>query len=305
MLILSWLLVGLFFMLMVSGNIISSTLNGFTCPDWPLCFITFSAALGQATSGETVHRILAVTALILVSGVLHQIVGRKNSQLGGNPQLKKLGQAIVLLLGGQFGLGIAMMFLGFSPVASTIHFLFASLVFSGLIVIACTVTWGFPVVQNLPSNAQGNGQSKIQRLAIFGLGGVAVQLLLGALVRHTHAGLSCPNFPACGTNFLPDLFTFKSTLAFMHRWWGVLILGLFFHLAMAARGTGLTVARLAAAAFALSLTQILLGIVTVMGGLNVEARALHAAVAYTLWGILLSIAVRAGALKFNTAAREP
>jgi heme A synthase len=296
-----WLVVGLFYALMVSGNVISST-GSFTCPDWILCFVTFASALSQATRVETVHRILAVALMILTAGVLHQVLGKRGSRLGANPKLKRLGQALILILSAQFGLGIAMMFLGFSPVASTVHFLLATLVFSGLIVIACAVTWTDPVVRDIARNGdttEGKTQGKIKRLAVAGLGAVGVQLLLGAIVRHTHAGLACPGFPGCGPGFFPSVFTFETSLAWVHRWWGVLTLGLFFHLALTTSRVASSLAKPAGSALVLSLMAILLGIGSVVGGLSMEFRALHAGVAYLLWGILLSIAIRAGALKLS------
>jgi heme A synthase len=79
----------------------------------------------------------------------------------------------------------------------------------------------------------------------------------------------------------------------VHRWLGVALLGLFGHLALAARGTG--VAAVAAGAAALAGLQVALGITAVLSGLHPVVRALHAAVGYALWSALVWLSVRAGA----------
>ena len=99
-------------------------------------------------------------------------------------------------------------------------------------------------------------------------------------MRHAGAGLACPDFPLCSGSLLPHHW--ESGVHWIHRWLGVVLLGLFVHLALAARRTAL--ARPAASAAVLAVLQVALGIVTVLGGLAVPIRAAHAVVAYALWG---------------------
>ena len=73
-----------------------------------------------------------------------------------------------------------------------------------------------------------------------------------------------------------------------HRWLGVLLLGLFVHLALVGRTTA---ARLAAA---LAILQVSLGIATVLLQLAPVVRAAHAAVGYSLWAVLVWASVEAG-----------
>ena len=177
------------------------------------------------------------------------------------------------------------------------YLLIGTLVFSGLITIACVITLGNPVVQN-PS-------PKLKRLGIAGLGSLFLQFCLGALLRDTHNGLACPNFPNCLDQFFPIPFTFWTAIAFFHRWLGVLMLGLFLHLAVEAARTTPSLARPTRQAFALSVAQVFLGIGNVMGGLSSESRIIHAGVGYALWGILFYVTIRSGGcLKYIEAIRQ-
>jgi len=178
--------------------------------------------------------------------------------------------------------------LGLSPGLSTGLLIVTTLLFSGLIAMSCVITWKNPVVKN-PA-------PKVRRLALAGLGGLFVQFCLGSFVRTTHSGLACPNFPVCLESFFPIPFTFETGIAFFHRWWGVLLLGLFFHLAITTAKQLPILAGPARRALGLSVAQVFLGVGTVLSGLSTHSRAFHAAVGYALWGILFFIAVRVGGI---------
>jgi len=117
-----------------------------------------------------------------------------------------------------------------------------------------------------------------------------LQLALGGYVRHTGAGLACPDFPLCSGDLLPGHWL--AAVHWAHRWLGIALLGLFIHLAIASRGTRLAGA--AAGTAALAVLQVTLGIAAVLLRLDPSIRAIHAAAGYVLWGALVWISVRAG-----------
>lgn len=287
----AWTTVGFVYLLMVWGNLVSSTGSGLACPDWPLCHGTATPTIDFHTFFEWGHRLLAATASILILVTLYLVLGSPSS----TPTLRRSGRSLAALLLLQVILGGTTVLLGLSPAVSTIHLLVATLVFSGLITVACVTTWSNPVAPRT--------QPKMRRLAIAGLVALLVQFALGALVRHTHAGLACPGFPRCLEGFFPVPFTFETAIAFIHRWWGFLLLGVFGHIAGAARKIAPEFVGAARAVGVLGVIQVLLGIFTVLSGLGTELRATHAAMGYGLWGLLFYCAIRAGAFRWLWSSR--
>ncbi len=136
---------------------------------------------------------------------------------------------------------------------------------------------------------------KLKRLAASGLAALLIQYLLGAISRNYHAGLACPNFPSCAEGVFP--FSFESTLAFAHRWWGVLMLGLFIHFSIAALKSAPELFRSARRASGLAVAQVFLGVGVVMTQLHPDSRLCHVAIGYALWGITLYILARTGGFR--------
>lgn len=284
---LAWMTVGVTYFLMVWGNIVSSTGSGLACPDWPLCHGTITPPASTEIILEWGHRLLALSATLLILVTLIKTFAAPPIVGTG---LKRSGRVLLFLLITQILLGGTTVLLGLSPSISTIHLIVATLVWSGLIVVACVTTWSIPVVKNVPP--------KVRRLSVAGLMGLLVQFYLGGMVRHTHNGLACPHFPNCLDQFLPIPSTFGTHLAFTHRWWGVLLLGIFVHLALVTAKTAPQLARVTRITLGVAIVQVILGIGTVMSHLNTESRAIHAAVGYALWGFLFYVSIRAGALRW-------
>ncbi len=173
-----------------------------------------------------------------------------------------------------------------SPIVKELGSAFVLIAWSLILGAACHLTW-------LPSEAVL--APKLKRLATAGLGSLLIQYLLGALSRNYQAGLSCPEFPKCSDSFLP--FSFESSIAFAHRWWGILMLGLFFHLAVAAIKSAPALLAPAKRASGFSLAQVFLGIGVVMTQLHPDSRLMHVAIGYALWGHLFFILIRTGGFR--------
>jgi heme A synthase len=156
----------------------------------------------------------------------------------------------------------------------------ALLIFAGLLVIAAS---GRPAPPRLP---------RIARLSRAGLAALLVQLALGGYVRHSGAGLACPDFPLCSGDVLPGHWL--AVVHWTHRWLGVLLLGLLVHLAIAGRRTPL--AGITTITAALAILQVALGIAAVLWRLDPALRAAHAAVGYALWATVVWTAARSGGL---------
>ena len=155
----------------------------------------------------------------------------------------------------------------------------------------------------LPRPHVGHCNTQARPAHLTGLGIVTgavlfVQLLFGALVAGLNAGLVTDQWPlmngrffpgptVAGRGFLDALFNDPAIVHFVHRWWAWVAVAALIILARAARPLD----RRASVAIHIAFgTQILLGIATVMSGMNIPLAALH-----QLTGALLVIATAWGA----------
>ena len=212
---------------------------------------------------EYSHRLVAALASILIVATIVMAMRRS-----GQPAIRRMGWTLLVLLAAQIGLGGITVLLKLPDLISTAHLVNALLIFGGLLVLAAS------------ERGPATPAAAIARLARAGLGALLVQLALGGYVRHSGAGLACPDFPLCSGAVLPGHWL--AVAHWTHRWLGVLLLGLFVHLGIAGRGTPL--ARATSAAALLAVVQVALGIATVLLRLDPPIRAAHAAVGYALWG---------------------
>lgn len=268
----AWAAIAALSLLMTMGNIVSATGSGLACPDWPLCHGRLVPPARAEVLIEFSHRLKAIpfTLLLLMTVVLTWRRTRERAP-------RRLSLILVVLLAGQIGLGGITVLFKLPDLVSTAHLVNALLILAGLIILA----EGGRVHPAVPA--------RVRRLAMAGLGALLLQLALGGYVRHAGAGLACPDFPLCSGSLLP--YHWESAMHWVHRWLGVTLLGLFVHLALAARRTAL--ARPAAAVAGLALLQVTLGIMAVLGGLAVPLRAAHAVVAYAMWGMLVWLSAHA------------
>jgi heme A synthase len=282
---LAWLALAALALVMMLGNIVSATGSGLGCPDWPLCHGQVIPPSGTEIWIEFRHR-LAVplfSALLVATAVvtLRRAEGRA---------LRRVAVALLALLGVQIVLGGITVKLGLSAPISTVHLVTALAILAGLLTIAAPE----PL-------APGRDEPTLARLAGVGLPVLLAQLALGGFVRHTGAGLACPDFPLCSGDIFPA--GGPPLVHWVHRWLGVVLLGLFVHLALASRRTAL--AGVGAAIGALAVLQVALGIAAVLLRLPVPVRAAHAAGGYALWGLLVWTALRAGVGRRFLVARPP
>ena len=269
---LGWAAVGAVFLLMTIGNIVSATGSGLACPDWPLCHGRLIPPLRPDVLIEYSHRLIAAVASTLLIATI--VVTLRGAGARGS---RRIGLALVVLLAVQIGLGGVTVLLKLPHLISTAHLVNALLILGGLVLLVSRA-------------GAAAATPRIARLARAGIAVLLLQLALGGYVRHTGAGLACPDFPLCSGEILPGHWL--AVVHWIHRWLGVTLLGFFIHLSVASRRTPLGGATAIAAT--LAVLQVALGVAAVLLRLDPPIRAIHAAVGYALWGALVWVSVRAG-----------
>jgi len=121
---------------------------------------------------------------------------------------------------------------------------------------------------------------------------VFAQSLVGAAVRHTEAGMACPDVPLCLGEIVPPMANGLIAIHFSHRLLGMIVLGVVavFYLQVRRHTASPRIRTMAAAAVALVAIQVLLGFVSVYTTLGVIPVSLHTLVAAGILVFLTAIA---------------
>ncbi len=138
----------------------------------------------------------------------------------------------------------------------------------------------------------------VSRIAAATAGVVFVQLLVGAVMRHTKSGLAIPDFPLALGRIVPPLDAFPVAIAFAHRIGALCVAGLVAASVVRAFRSGRPGLRKAAAWLgALVAVQVTLGALTVLSKKDVVLTTAHVATGALLLGSTLALSVSALALE--------
>ena len=204
------LVAGCTFLLLLAGAMVTSTGSGLAVPDWPLSFGKVMPAMEGGVLYEHGHRMVAtfVGALIVVEALwLWRVEPRT--------WVRTLGW---LALGGvvlQGALGGMTVLLQLPDAVSVSHAALAELVFGLTVTIAvvCSRAW----LEGGPARAVDADVPSLFSLAAVACVAIYLQILIGAVVRHTGAGLAIPTFPLAFGRVVPPLDSFPVAIHFAHR----------------------------------------------------------------------------------------
>ena len=200
--------------------------------------------------------------------------------------------ALLLLGGGQGALGWYMVQSGLADRTDVSHFRLSAHLLLALFILAALVWTALDLRRsNAHRPARLTGTGTIVAIILF------VQLLLGAWVAGLDAGYIARDWPAMQGRLVPDGIDWSRgagfalthdpyLIHFLHRWWAWVAVAALVVLARRVRGIDRRASIAIHSAFGL---QILLGIATVMSGMNIVLAALHQAVGAllvtaTAWG---------------------
>ena len=197
--------------LVLAGSLVTSTDSGLSVPDWPTSYgwnmFTFppSKWVGGIFYGHG-HRLIASSV-----GLLTIVLAAWLWLVDPRRWMKGLGIAALLavILQGVLG-GLTVLF--FLPAAiSTAHAGLAEVFFCLTVAIASFTSprWS--------SGIDRIDDAMLRRLSAATAGLIFVQILIGALMRHTDAGLAIPDFPWMFGGVIPDHWTGRIAVHFVHR----------------------------------------------------------------------------------------
>lgn len=269
--------------LLLLGSIVHATESSLACPDWPTCYGSIVPEMSGGIFWEHLHRLVAGGLVLIFAATTYVGWGA----LASRPAVRWGALAGIVLLFIQSAFGGITVLLQLPDWISTTHlalaFLFLAL--STVLAVVTAPAW------ELPGRAEAL-RMPLRRFALAAAGLTFLQSVLGGAVRHTDAGLVCPDLPQCLGQWVPPLTSVPVTLHFFHRVSAVFLVLMVGALTVfAVRRFGPAIERkLAIAATALVAAQFALGILSVTSRLAVPWVSLHTLFAATLLSLLVWLA---------------
>jgi cytochrome c oxidase assembly protein subunit 15 len=288
------LLVAATLVLVTAGGMVTSTASGLSVPDWPTTYgyNMFTFPLGKMVGGifyEHGHRLIATTVGLLTIGLV-AFVWRVDSRRWMR-RLSLVALAAVVLQGVLGGLTVIYLL----PDAISIgHAGLAQVFFCLTIAIAVFTsrTWLAPA----EASAALAADAALRRRLVVMTSLIYAQILIGATMRHTGAGLAIPDFPLVFGGLLPPAWTPGIAVHFAHRL-GALVVTVFVLANVAhiwsRHGSRRELVRPAWLLVVTVAAQVALGATVVLSGKQEIVNTLHVAVGSIVLGASLVLTLRA------------
>jgi heme a synthase len=213
-------------LLIAAGGMVTSTGSGLSVPDWPNTYgwFMFSFPVDKWVGGilyEHSHRLIASTV-----GFLTVILAIWIWRAERRAWVRWLGVAALgaVILQGLLG-GLTVL-LGLPPAVSIGHAGLAQLFFCVTLTIALVTSPSWSA-QRPPIE-----DPVLPRLAAATACLVYAQILLGATMRHTGAGMAIPTFPLAYGSVIPPVWTTWIAIHFAHRVGAVIVAAAIFATAL-------------------------------------------------------------------------
>jgi cytochrome c oxidase assembly protein subunit 15 len=287
------------FALIFAGGLVTSTDSGLAVPDWPLSFGRLFPPMTGGVLYEHGHRMVAASVGILVV-VLYVWARLRARRAVAALAAWALGAVVIQGLLG--GLTVLMRL---PPAVSVAHACLAQAFLCLTVALAAATGDAWRRAGDLREAAPG---PPLRALALATTAAVYGQLVLGAVVRHTKAGLAIPDFPLAFGRLVPPLESPEVRIHFAHRVWALAVLGTALWTAarvLRAHREELLLRRPAVLLIAL------LGAQTLLGGLTIWTRrapvptTFHVLVGAMVLGASLLLTLRAWRMAAPARAAAP
>ena len=279
------------------GSVVHATHSSLACPDWPTCHGTMFPVMTGGVFWEHLHRLVA-GGLVLMWILATWIAGRETRD---RPWIFKMCLAGIALLVVQAVFGGLTVLFKLPPLVSTTHLTLAMTFVALATVLASSTAWAVD-----PGELSAGLAPRVRRWGLVTGVLVFLQCILGALVRHYHAGMACPDVPLCLGHVIPPLGNHLVALQFFHRLTALVV-------AAAVIAFATWSFRVGAPAFVrvwtvwavvLVLVQIALGVISVLTAIAVVPISLHTLVAASLLAVLVHLTTQGWAAQ-RTVTAEP
>ena len=286
--------------LIFAGGMVTSTGSGLAVPDWPNTYGWFmwTFPIDHWVGGifyEHTHRLIASTVgfliLVLAAWLWRAEPRRWVRTLGFIALAAVITQGI---LG-----GLTVLYYLPDPI-SIAHASLAQIVFCLTIAIAVATSPGWK--RGYARNGAAADDRVLQKTALATTGLIYLQIVIGATMRHTDAGLAIPDFPFAFGQIIPPHWDPKIAVHFAHRVGAVvvslMVLATAGHVLYHHRSRGPLV-RGAVLLLALVCVQITLGALTVLSQKQHLINSFHVVTGASVLATSLVLTLRAHRLRFT------
>jgi cytochrome c oxidase assembly protein subunit 15 len=289
--------------LIFAGGMVTSTGSGLSVPDWPNTYGWFmwTFPIQHWVGGifyEHTHRLIASTV-----GMLIVVLATWLWKAEPRRWVRRLGYLALaaVITQGVLG-GLTVLYYLPDPI-SIAHASLAQIVFCLTISIAVATSPGW--IGGYARRGAVPDDAVLRRLTIAMTATVYIQILVGATMRHTGAGLAIPDFPLAFGHLLPPHWDSKIAIHFAHRTGALIVTAL----ALATSGHVFyhhrdrrALVRSAALLLALISVQITLGALTVLSQKQPLINSLHVVTGASVLATSLVLALRAHRVRFAAPA---
>ncbi len=314
------LVVAASFVLVVAGAVVSGTGSGLAVTTWPsLAGAADSGAPGAGVAYQRLHRLAGAAVGLMTIGLASWVFVADGRRL---VKAAAAAAAGAVILQGVLG-GVAVLY-SLPPLVSTAHAALAHAFFAGVVAVAVVTSPGW--LRRFSAGAGAATQSeqdedrrrwnevasdtRLRSLACWTVLFTYLQVLLGAAMRQTQAGLAIPDYPLAFGSLLPSsgmLAVGGVALNLAHRASApatVLLTVLVVRRIFVRHPRNGELTRPAAILASVVLLQVALGGVVVLTGLGVVVSSAHVAGGALALGAAAVVALRAWRpLMSNDAAR--
>lgn len=206
---------GFTFVLLLAGALVTSTGSSLAVPDWPLSFGKFFPPMKGGVLFEHGHRMVAGTVALLMLGLA--LTTQSVEERAWVKRLAWIAMGAIIL---QAVLGGVTVLLHLPTQVSVAHASLAQIFFCLIVSLALVTSKEW--VEGAPHRVEDRPAS-LRFWSALTTAVIYIQIILGAVTRHSGSGLAIPDWPLSFGHLLPPDWSPSVALQFSHTRVGAFI----------------------------------------------------------------------------------